>query len=180
MSGKESSLFSCFLLYFCIDFFAVVLLASFFLRMSHQADSGDDGAFLRFDQADTLCRSAHRRNFLEMDTDDDAIVGHDQTIFIAVDGFQGDEVAVLLIDVDGLDTLGTSRGETVFFNRCLFAITVLGDDQDLGTFRIGTHTDDFGAVDIHALDTGRISAHRTNTAFIETDSLAVGSTDNDL
>ena len=66
-----------------------------------------------------------------MDTDDDAVVGHDQTVFVAVDCFQGNKITILLIDIDGLDTLGTSGCQSVVFDRCLLAVTELGYDQDL-------------------------------------------------
>ena len=115
-----------------------------------------------------------------MEADDDAVVGHDQAVFITVHSFQGYQFAVLLIDVDGLDAFSTSGSQTVFAEFGLLAVTVLGYDEDIGTVRILAGTDDEGAVHIHAAYTGSSSSHRTYIVLIEVYSLSVGGTDDDL
>ena len=76
--------------------------------MRHDTDSGNKCSFLRFDQSDTLGCTAHRRDFLEVDPDDDSIIGHDQTVLVTVDRFKGNKITVLLVNVDSLNTFGTS------------------------------------------------------------------------
>ena len=139
---------------------------------------GDGSDFVRTAQVDELHAlggTTHHAQLTDRHSDNDTRLVDNHQVFVVSHGLDGDEVASLVGDVQGLHALRTTVGDAVVLDVGTLAEALLGDHQD-GLLRVvdAHHADDFivGRTQGDGFHTRSGTAHRADGLLVEADSLA--------
>ena len=140
-------------------------------------DLGDGGNLVgaaQVNELHALGGTAHHTQLADLHTDDDARLVDNHQVVVVCHSLDGDEVAGLLGDVQGLHALCATVGDAVVVDVGTLAEALLRDHQD-GLLRVvdAHHADDFvlGRAKGDGFHACSGTAHRADGLLVEADSL---------